>query len=82
MKSVIIHNLPDWRVTSYGNGLAYEIANKRLSLALLFQGDDAAEFRTQIDALTDGPPALDYADALAAIWHDYSEGAAPWEQQP
>lgn len=25
MRSTIIHDLPDWRVTSWGNGLAYEV---------------------------------------------------------
>lgn len=28
MRSTIIHDLPEFSVTSYGNGLAYEIAEK------------------------------------------------------
>lgn len=78
MRCAIIHELPGWRVTSHGNGLAYEVAHKPLGMAIFFQGDDAAQFRDELDALTEGTPALDYADALAAIWHDYSDGATQW----
>lgn len=76
MRSATIHNLPDWQVISYGNGLAYEIAHKPSAKTLFFQGDDAVIFRDQLDGLTDGPPALDFADALHVIWSDYSEIAA------
>lgn len=73
MRSVIIHNLPDWRVTSYGNGLAYEIAHKPSMKTIFFQGDDAAQFRDEFDQMTEASngPQLDFADALRAIWHDY-----------
>lgn len=78
MRSNIIHNLPDWQVTSFGNGLAYEIANKRASAALFFQGEDAQIFRESLEALTDRGPKLDYANALACIWSDYAESATEW----
>lgn len=71
MRSVIIHDLPDWRVTSWGNGLAYEIEHKPDGRTLFFQGDDAAQFRDKFDGLTSGPPSLDFADALRVIWNNY-----------
>lgn len=76
MRSVIIHDLPGWRVTSWGNGLAYEIEHKPDGRTLYFQGDDAAQFRDEFDALTSGTPSLDFADALRVIWSEYQEIAA------
>jgi hypothetical protein len=73
MKSAIIHDLPDWQVTSWGNGLAYEILHKPSKRTLFFQGDDAEIYREQFQQLTEGVPCLDFADALAVIWADYSE---------
>lgn len=77
MKSSTIHNLPDWQVRSWGNGLSYEIENRKAKRSIFFQGDDAAGFRTEFDALTLNSPALDYADALAVIWDFYSEISQP-----
>ena len=73
MRSAIIHDLPEWQVTSYGNGLAYQIICKPEGKSLFFQGEDAEIFRKDFDAMTEGPPALDFADALGVIWSDYSE---------
>ena len=75
MRSCIIHELPEWQVTSYGNGLAYAIICKPEGKSLFFQGEDAEIFRTEFDALTAGTPALDFADALGVIWSDYREVA-------
>lgn len=76
MRSTIIHDLPEFSLTSYGNGLAYEIERKPAGKTIFFQGDDAAQFRDEFDALTSKMPALDFADALGCIWNDYSEIAS------
>lgn len=76
MRSTIIHDLPEWRVTSYGNGLAYEIEHKPDGRTLYFQCDDATQFRDEFDGLTNRAPSLDFSDALRVIWNDYSEIAA------
>lgn len=81
MRSAIIHELPGWRVTSYGNGLAYAVDNLTAGQGLYFQGDDADTFRDELEALTEGSPNLDYADALACIWFDYSDNAQPIEDR-
>ena len=73
MQSHTIHDLPAWRVTSYGNGLAYSIEYKPSGENLFFQGDDAAQFRDEFDKLTSGIPSLEFADALQCIWSDYSD---------
>lgn len=81
MRSVIIHNLPLWQVTSYDNGLCYEMAHRPSDMAVFFQGDDADNFRSTLEDLTEGLPALDYTDALAVIWSDYSHVANQWERE-
>jgi hypothetical protein len=75
MRSFIIHDLPDWQVTSYGNGLSYEILHKPDLASLFFQGEDADAFREEFRALTESPPYLSFADALCVIFQDY-EGFA------
>jgi hypothetical protein len=76
MRSAIIHDLPEWRVTSWGNGLAYSIEYKPSGRDLFFQGDDADAFREEFDDLTTGTPSLSFADALQAIFAEYKELAA------
>lgn len=71
MRSCIIHDLPEWHVTSWGNGLAYSIEHKPSGADVFFQGDDAAAFRDEFDALTTGTPSLSFADALAIIFQDH-----------
>lgn len=75
MRSCVIHDLPQWRVTSYGNGLAYDIEHKPSGRSVFFQGDDADTFREEFDILTCGLPALSFADALQAIFSEYEEFA-------
>jgi hypothetical protein len=71
MRSCVIHNLPDWQVTSYGNGLAYSVQHKPSGADVFFQGDDAETFRDEFDALTTGTPSLSFADALQVIFSEY-----------
>lgn len=80
MNRTIIHELPGWRVTSWGNGLAYALDNLAEGLGVYFQGDDADGFRNELEGLTEGVPCLSYADALPCIWSDYGELAQPIEE--
>lgn len=66
-----IHDSPRFSLTSWGNGTAYELVNKEAKRSLYFQDDDMLEFQSEYEALTNGAPALDYADALQCIWNDY-----------
>lgn len=75
MRSVIIHDLPEWQVTSYGNGLAYEILRKPDLANVFVQGDAADEFREELDKLTSRVPYLSFADALCVIFQDQEEFA-------
>lgn len=73
MRSTIIRDLPDWRVTSWGNGLAYSIKHKPSGRDVFYQGDAAEEFRTEFERLTEHVPCLSYADALTVIFQDHEE---------
>lgn len=50
MQKVVIHALRDFTVTSYGNGWAYLIEDKRDGREFFEQGDDAAAFRAELEA--------------------------------
>lgn len=71
MRPVTIHDLPEWRVTSYGNGLAYAIEYKPSGADVFFQDDAAAGFREEFDNLTMGTPSLSFADALHVIFSEH-----------
>ena len=73
MRSSIIHDLTGWQVTSWGNGVAYEIFNKLTGQDIFFQSDDALEFEEQFHDLTDNFPHLNYSDALRIIWNQNAE---------
>ncbi len=74
MRSTIIHDLPDWRVTSWGNGLAYAIEHKATGADFYVQGENADAWRDQFDKLTSGIPSLSFSDALRVLWSEYVEG--------
>lgn len=83
MRSTVIHALPGWQVTSWGNGMSYELVNKRTAQSVFFRGDDAAIFRDSLGALTEPrgdsyANILNYSDALGCIWSDYAECASDW----
>lgn len=76
MQINVIHDLPDFKVISYGNGMSYDLAHMPSGRSVFFQGDDAGEFRDELERLTSGNPCrLDYANALQRIWSDYQECA-------
>lgn len=76
MKSCLIHNTRRFTCLSYGNGLAYTLENKLTRTSILFQGDDAGLFRTELDNLTNGRLPLSCDDALGVLWNDYCAAAA------
>lgn len=73
MQSNIIHDLTGWQVTSWGNGLSYEVFNELTDQDIFFQGDDAETFRNRLEELTEHSPHLNYSDALRVIWNEYAD---------
>lgn len=72
-RATILHDCAPFRLVSYFNGSTYALINLDAKRDVYFQGGDAAEFYSELEALTEGTPALDYRDALVALWNDYSE---------
>lgn len=52
MTGVIISNAHGWKITSYGNGMAYLVEHSTADGTSSFavQGDDAARFRSELEA--------------------------------
>lgn len=73
MKSAFIRRRPQFNVISYGNGTAYALEQKPSYRSVFFQGDDADQFKREMDAFED---RLDTDAALAELWHQYSELAS------
>jgi hypothetical protein len=69
MKSAIIHDLPAWRVTSFGGGLAYSFCNIKTAQEVFLQGDAATDFREELD--DNAELYDDYATLLAVLWDEY-----------
>lgn len=73
MTSTIIADGWRFRLTSYGNGTAYELwyrAMARRSIDLA--GDDATQFRSELDALEAANPDTDTQVLLARLWDQYT----------
>lgn len=75
MKISVWHDSASWRVTSYGNGTAFEIINKEAKRSLWFQGDDALEFISELETHRQ---RLSLPDSLLLIWGDYAEISQEW----
>lgn len=73
MKSTIIHDCAPFRLVRYGDGSAYDFINLDANRDVYFQGGDAIEFYSELEALTEGKYGLDYRDAFAVLWSGYSE---------
>lgn len=76
MKSCLIHSTRRFTCLSYGNGLAYTLEQRSTRNSILFQGEDADQFRAELDNLTCGRLPLSYDDALGVLWNDYCAAAA------
>ncbi len=70
MKTTIIRERPDFTVTSYGNGLAYEMKAHPSGASAYFQGEDAERFEAELEALEARWNDVD--EALARLWFSYA----------
>lgn len=71
MRSCIIHSTRRFTCTSYGNGLAYVLEHRSSQKSILFQGDDADQFRAELYNLSSGRLPLSYDEVLGVLWNDY-----------
>jgi hypothetical protein len=66
MKKHVIYDGQVFRITSYGNGVSYVFENVPQGRLVYFQGDDAAHFADELEALADWR-------SLTELWDDYAE---------
>lgn len=73
MRTICVHEGPEYRVNSTGNGLFYTLIHKPTGKSVFFQGDDAGLFR---EALTDAEENTGLAidDIGAFLWCDHEYG--------
>ena len=69
MKPVILAAHSGYRLTSYGNGTAYTLAETETGLSVFFQGDDATLFREEMEVFEEHNPE---DDLLEYLWCLYS----------
>lgn len=56
---------------SYGNGLSYELRNKNADDSIYLQGDDATQFREELDAMENADPMCPTDTILNELWNTY-----------
>lgn len=78
MLQAIIMSSGAYRLVSYGNGLSYslELRIEGEPLRTVFvQGDDATQFRAELDALEAAYPETSTAKLLRMMWADYGDAS-------
>lgn len=80
MRGIVIHEASGLKVTSYGNGTSYTVERTSDGASLHFQGDDAGQFREEVDNAERLDPSRD-GFAFVIYSHGYdvlftSEGGA------
>lgn len=81
MRRVIIENTDLWTIESHGNGLAYSFFRKSDGKEAFLQGDDAAQWREEYDAISELwannngaiPGCLIWDHCLSDLCADYLE---------
>lgn len=82
MKSLKIMSAGPYELHSLGNGLAYCLENwgnderPEQPWSVFVQGDDASQFRDEIDAIEAMHPTMPTRDVLGEMWAIYWQGEA------
>ena len=77
MEAVKIADTEHYSVTSYCNGCSYDLVSKERGASIFFQGDDAAQFREELEACENLNPERSIDSILNSIWLDYDELCTP-----
>lgn len=77
--SIILIDQDNYKLTSWGNGIAYSLEHHGRAVAL--QGDDADQLREEIAAFELAWPAASRAALAAYLWStlDYGLASTPLE---
>ena len=77
MRSYILHDGPDYRLTRWGNGTSYELVEKGADgreMSVFVQGDDAVEFEADMGRIEDND-GYTMADVCDDLWFIYETAA-------
>jgi hypothetical protein len=81
MRSIIVMNGSRHRLISYGNGLAYRLEDMKGRRSVFLQGDDAHQFRDELETLENLRPDDGADDILGWMWDHHDYGAASTEME-
>lgn len=76
MRSTVIAEGQHYSITSYGNGWAYTLLDKRDGLSVFVQGEDATTFRADWEDIEEHNPEWSQDDVLGWLWHGLDYGFA------
>ncbi len=76
MRNVVILSGKDYAVTSYGNGLSYRLDNHATKQSAFLQGDDATQFRTDLEDTEAAWPEWSPDQVCAWLWGQFEYGGA------
>lgn len=66
----------EFRLDSYGNGAAYTLVNAAANRSTYVQGDDATQFRDELDAVETTFPNGSPDEILGWLWDQCDYGSA------
>ena len=74
---VTVRHAPPFTLQSAGNGACYLLTHVAARRDVFFQGDDAIDFETELEALEMLRPETSTSAILAELWNLYAEFSAP-----
>ncbi len=67
----MIYDTQDFELVSYGNGTAYTLQRKSDEKTIHWQGDDALQFKTDMDIWEYWHPNGPFNDYFKQVWETY-----------
>ena len=74
---MLLADTPDFALTSWGNGWAYALTNKKDKTEVFVQDDSAHDFRATWEAYETCFPHKSANAILSLVWDEYASVAEP-----
>lgn len=85
MSKTVLVDSSKFRLVSWGNGTAYTFDNKTAKRSVFLQGDDATQFRSELESMENAYPDRETDYLLTEMWEQYetvSVAEEPEHEQP
>lgn len=79
MRKFIQHDCPNYRLTMYGGGVAYQLDSKQSKAAYFCQGDGALQFEADLASVETNRPTWLTGEVLAYLWDQCGYGDAAYD---